>query len=166
MKKNKEPVTRRKQPIKDRFYSKIKFTDSCWLWTASGYLNGYGVFWDGKKLSNAHRFSFILHKGKIPSKMNICHTCDNRRCVKPAHLFLATQKENIRDMHNKKRGRKIETYLSGSDHVNSKLNKKEVLKIREVYKTGNHSYRQLAKMFKVSKWCVGCIINYRTYKNV
>ncbi len=78
-------------------------TSGCWLWTA-GESHGYGVIGDGHGGAEfAHRASWRIFRGDIPSGMNVCHHCDVPFCVNPDHLFIGTQKDNVRDMANKGR---------------------------------------------------------------
>ena len=89
----------------DRFFSKIKIANSgCWEWIAGiRGKTGYGAFKLEGKVIDAHRLSFIIHKGFIPTGFMVCHTCDNKVCVNPDHLILGTPKDNYDD--GIKRGR-------------------------------------------------------------
>jgi hypothetical protein len=86
-------------PAIDRFEAKIIRLPiiGCWLWEGAVDLNGYGRFraHDGAML--AHRFSYEFHIGPIPAGMYACHSCDVPSCCNPAHLFIGTQRDNMRD---------------------------------------------------------------------
>lgn len=75
----------------------IKNPEECWPWRLSRYSNGYGKASIKDRTRLAHRLSWEITNGKIPKGLNVCHRCDNPICVNPNHLFLASQKDNIRD---------------------------------------------------------------------
>jgi len=78
------------------FWKKVRKTRGCWLWIGALTDKGYGNFWDGKRFTAAHVFSWELeHKQPMTFQGN--HTCDNRQCVRPSHVYDGTQKQNMED---------------------------------------------------------------------
>lgn len=90
----------------ERFWSKVFKSPSCWEWIAAKNEKGYGLFYT-PELQNkkAHRESFEMHFGKIPSGKCVLHKCDNPACIRPNHLFIGTQADNMRDRFKKGRAR-------------------------------------------------------------
>lgn len=82
---------------RDRFSIKVDKTIDCWLWTAKKSRIGYGVFRLSGKMQSAHRVSWMIYKGSIDAGKCVLHTCHNRACVKPGHLYLGTQQDNAND---------------------------------------------------------------------
>ena len=94
--------------MEDRFNSKyIVLDNGCWEWQAACRNAGYGCLKVNGKVVDSHRVSYTLHKGEIPDGMFVCHTCDNRKCVNPDHLFLGTAKDNYWDGRNKGRIKRV-----------------------------------------------------------
>jgi len=89
-----------KQEYIEKFWSNVNPTtlEECWEW--QGYINlqGYGSFCYDGKVGKAHRFSLFIKEGRyLTSSEWACHTCDNKKCVNPHHLYLGDRKSNVRD---------------------------------------------------------------------
>lgn len=73
--------------------------DACWPWLGKPHSNGYGRVGGKSPYRHfAHRMAYMLTYGAIPDGMFVCHTCDNRVCCNPAHLYLGDHRQNMRDM--------------------------------------------------------------------
>jgi hypothetical protein len=132
--------------LENRFWSKVEKTDKCWNWTAHISTNGYGTLKVNGKQEQASRIAWILTYGIIPYSLLICHSCDNRACVNPSHLFIGTQRDNIMDAINKGRFTPLK---SGELHHSAKLTIPEVKKIKSLLKSGvNKSV--IAKQFNIT----------------
>ena len=147
-----------------RFWSKVNKTDGCWDWVAGKDKNGYGRFrigGRGSSTTESHRVSWVISNGiNVPSNIFACHSCDNPKCVRPSHLFLGTQKDNMLDMCSKHRSRK----QNGELNSHAKLTSKQVKEIREMYVPGIIKQKDIAKIFGISKEYVSAIIRFKTWK--
>lgn len=81
-----------------RFEAKFTKTDGCWIWRAGLSVYGYGWFRPHGVMQccNAHRVSFELYVGVIPSNLTVDHLCQVKACVNPSHLELVSRAENSR----------------------------------------------------------------------
>lgn len=81
----------------DRFIDHTEHVNGCWFWRGSLRKDGYGRFRMNGKTVLAHRASYFLHYGKVKPGSDVCHTCDNKACVNPEHLYLGDVSSNMRD---------------------------------------------------------------------
>lgn len=96
---------------KTRFWSKVDTSGECWRWLGSKNSHGYGDLRIGGIHKLAHRAAWEFENGTIPSGLFVCHHCDVRDCVRPDHLFLGTNSQNMRDAW--KKGRLPQSFGSG-----------------------------------------------------
>lgn len=159
-------------PIDVRFWKKVERKESgCWEWQG-GCLRPpnmpYGRFKYKGKEDKAHRISWLITFGSIPSGKWVLHKCDNPKCVSIFHLFTGTPKENTHDAIKKGRrkypGPTIP--LRGTESPISKLNDDKVRQIRAMYKPGEFGKWRIAKIFGVSKPAISAVINRETWGHV
>ena len=136
----------------------------CWLW--NGYKNafGYGVLrFRGHKSHKAHRASYRLHVGEIPSGLVVMHKCDTPACVNPSHLSVGTRLDNIRDCVSKGRARGGSN--AGEKHPLSVLKREDVEAIFSMFDQGL-SRKQIAERMPVTRGQISGILRGRNWRNV
>lgn len=125
----------------------------CWLWIGARSKNGYGTSYPNIL---AHRESYERHVGPIPDGLFVCHTCDVRSCVNPAHLFLGTSAENTEDCVSKLR------HAFGEANGHSKLTERDVMEIIR----SDESKASLARRYGVTPGMIGHIRKGRAWKHL
>tara|TARA_R110000851_G_scaffold29745_3_gene81596 strand:+ start:34 stop:498 length:465 start_codon:yes stop_codon:yes gene_type:complete len=132
----------------------------CWDWALKVRPNGYARVTYLRKSMYAHRLSFQAFNGYIDKDLDVCHTCDNRKCVNPAHLFLGTRKENMEDAVKKGRQAK------GASIPQTKIHGANLEHVLYLIRAGV-KYQAIADKYQVTKSCIGYIArknNIRRYK--
>lgn len=137
-----------------RFWAKVdrRGPDECWEWQASRYGSGYGGYRIDGQTRLAHRVSYELANGPIEDGRDVCHSCDNRLCVNPAHLWMGTAKENLDDC--RKKGRQAEGERNGL----AKLTDEQVSEVRLRYAAGDITQKELAAEFGLCQGSVSFIV--------
>ena len=151
--------TAQRRPPQERFDGLVAKGDGCWIWRGATGSSGYGYFALGGRNIGAHRVAWLFSFGPIKDGLHVCHRCDNRLCVNPAHLFLGTPVENMQDMIAKGRG------PLGERSPNAKLTVKEVLAIRAERNSGGRPH-ELAGAFGISVTQVRNIWTRKRWKHI
>lgn len=160
----------RYDPIEKRIWQHVdkigKTNKECWLWTgstANTITNSseykYGTFWNGTKMVIANRFIYeMTHNTKLDDNIHICHKCDNPLCVNPDHLFLGTQRDNMKDHFNKH---------GVSKNYCRSLTIEKVKEIKEKLKDYKYGLSvKLAKEYKVNPNTIRSIKNRLIWKDI
>lgn len=129
----------------------------CWIWQGATKGNGYGHTSQGP----AHRYAYRLAVGPTPLGLDVCHTCDNRACINPSHLFLGTRGENMADCKRKGRTTKGRSFCSGEQAPGAKLKLADVAVIR----ASNAPSKILAAAFGVTNDNINRIRRNETWKD-
>ncbi len=156
-----------------RFWTKIKKTDTCWIWSAGKFPQGYGAFGFMRRTVKAHRFSFLLHGGKFTDNAkDVNHSCHNTACVNPAHLHAGNDKSNMREKFEAGRSnvlgddnyaRKHPEEHQGENNGRAVLTEDDVKRIRSTYASGCFSQTQLADKFGVTQTTISSIVRRRLW---
>lgn len=144
----------------ERFWPKVAKAgiDECWLWLASLTSVGYGCLRVNGITRTAHTLSWEFAYGPIPSGLYVCHHCDTRNCVNPAHLFIGTPSDNSRDMGRK--GRHPGPGFRGEQHPSARLSDADVAVIRSRHRAGE-TQTAIGKYYGVTSAQVCNIVNGR-----
>jgi predicted XRE-type DNA-binding protein len=136
------------------FWSKVNKNgeNGCWLWMGTMERAGYGSIEIIGKRNRTHRHAYIITYGKIEGDLLVCHKCDNRKCVRPDHLFLGTHKDNSQDAAKKLR-------------LARKLTRDNVVQIVQLVRKGGQ-HREVAKLLKVSKSLITSIMSGKIWSHV
>ncbi len=147
----------------DRFWDNVSVQlEGCWDWVGWKNNGGYGSYpgyRDGKSMRiSAHRSSYEMHNGLIPRGMFVLHTCDNPACVRPDHLRLGTQTDNMRDCAKKGRTNQ------GERMWKSVLTDATARRALELSKT--HSHADVARMLNVERPVISYLCEGKTWKHI
>lgn len=156
-----------------RFLSFIDVRDpsDCWEWmgsTTGGAGNpGYGTFSTKGETWRAHRKSYEIFNGPIHDDLFVCHSCDNRPCCNPHHLWLGTRKENADDMVRKGRGFTPPPPLPEQRHRGERAHNAKLTEaaVREILASDEEN-EVLARRFGVQPQTVNVVRKRMTWRHI
>ncbi len=144
-----------------RFWGHVDCSSSCWEFSGTRNARGYGLFYAGRSIG-AHRYAWFLEHGVEPTRKEyVCHSCDNPSCVRPSHLFLGSQSENLRDCSRKGRTAKPR----GEKNGRARLTEGKVREVRQLAASGV-TYKEISKRYGVHVETIGHVVRRITWKHV
>jgi hypothetical protein len=155
--------------VSERFWKNVikgAGLDACWEWTGKRTQFGYGCLKIGGRGGHwvrAHRYAYAELVGEIREGLSICHHCDNRLCVRPEHLFMATHRENQLDMARKGRASR------GVGNPSAKLTEERVREMRDLYAMSAQplwTYRSLSRRYGVSESTASSVVRRASWTHV
>jgi len=147
------------KPFEERYIPEPN--SGCWLWLESVAPDGYGRTRNGgKRKTLAHRLSWTLHRGEIPTDLCVLHKCDERSCVNPDHLFLGTYHDNAKDRDTK--GRNGKQKMSGEKCYRARLTEADVKAIR----LDTRPQRTVAKDYGITQSAISNIQLRKCWKHL
>jgi hypothetical protein len=155
----------RRSPARQAFIDSVLAAGDgpeCIEWTGTHRSFGYGQLQVDGKSTAAHRYLYELAFGPIPAGMKVCHSCDNPPCVRPSHLFLGTQKDNIRDCMTKGRFKPgWHGHPRGQFHPRASMTDDQVRAIRREYAAGGIKQKDLAAKYGIAQPTVSDYVRLR-----
>lgn len=166
-------MTKPARPMDERFWECVQKGEAneCWLWTGERMLHPYTkaptygrFFIKTGQHTGAHRVSWLIHHGELPPKgICVCHSCDNPPCVNPAHLFLGTHNDNMRD--------KVQKGRANGGANKGEINPEHILKteqVKEIIQLLKQKVprKVLAAQYGVAYPTISCIAQGRTWKHI
>lgn len=125
-------LARMQRTLAERFWEKVIIRQNgCWGWRGAISAGGYGHLSKGKRGAGhirAHVLSYELHHGPVPLGKQVLHTCDNKTCSRPDHLYAGTRKNNAQDAYE--RGLITPPSLPGESNPAARLTATQVIAIR------------------------------------
>lgn len=128
----------------------------CWAWEGAGKGNGYGHLSFRGSSMGAHRAAYLLFCGEISQGLDVCHSCDNRCCVNPDHLYLGTRQDNMDDCRSKGRA---------CGGARKHLREHQVQEIRR-RANGGHSLRKISEQMNIAYSAVRSVVRGETYVGI
>jgi hypothetical protein len=144
--------------VRVKIIERVLISDAgCWEWKLKTRPNGYARVTYMRQSFYAHRLSFEAFNGSIDSMLDVCHKCDNRKCVNPSHLFQGTRKDNMQDAVNKGRQAK------GKSLPQTKIYGDNLESVLSMARDGR-KYQEIADIHGVTKSCIGYIARKNNVK--